>query len=155
MKGLILNSMGKREEAHDCVKRGLRSDLNSSICWHVYGLINRSERKYDGAIRCYRQALKLDADNMQILRDLSLLQMQMRDLEGYNETRQHLLQLRPSQKVSWIGFAMSYHLLGNFEMALNVLEEYRKTQESHVKPYDYEHSELVLYQVRFCDSFLS
>lgn len=53
------------------------------IGWHVYGLLQRSDKKYDEAIKCYRNALKLDKDNMQILRDLSLLQIQMRDLEGY------------------------------------------------------------------------
>lgn len=69
--------------------------LNSMVCyrfcecflnligWHVYGLLQRSDKKYDEAIKCYRNALKLDKDNLQILRDLSLLQIQMRDLEGY------------------------------------------------------------------------
>lgn len=51
--------------------------------WHVYGLLQRSDKKYDEAIKCYRNALKWDKDNLQILRDLSLLQIQMRDLEGY------------------------------------------------------------------------
>jgi peptide alpha-N-acetyltransferase len=49
----------------------------------VYGLLQRSDKKYDEAIKCYRNALKWDKDNLQILRDLSLLQIQMRDLEGY------------------------------------------------------------------------
>lgn len=59
--------------------------LNSSTLtgWHVYGLLQRSDKKYDEAIKCYRNALKWDKDNLQILRDLSLLQIQMRDLEGY------------------------------------------------------------------------
>lgn len=57
--------------------------LNLALGWHVYGLLQRSDKKYDEAIKCYRNALKLDKDNLQILRDLSLLQIQMRDLEGY------------------------------------------------------------------------
>lgn len=62
----------------------LFSILNSSSAgWHVYGLLQRSDKKYDEAIKCYRNALKWDKDNLQILRDLSLLQIQMRDLEGY------------------------------------------------------------------------
>ena len=44
---------------------------------------SRSDKQYEEAIKCYRNALKWDKDNMQILRDLSLLQIQMRDLEGY------------------------------------------------------------------------
>lgn len=36
--------------------------------------------------------------------------------------------LRPTQRVSWIGFAMAYHLLEDNETALNILETFRKTQ---------------------------
>ena len=49
----------------------------------MFGLLQRSDRKYDEAIKCYRNALKWDKENIQILRDLSLLQLQMRDLEGF------------------------------------------------------------------------
>ncbi len=83
MKGLTLNCLGRKEEAYDHVRRGLRNDLRSHVCWHVYGLLQRSDKKYDEAIKCYRNALKWDKDNIQILRDLSLLQIQMRDLDGY------------------------------------------------------------------------
>lgn len=83
MKGLTLNCLGRKEEAYEYVRRGLRNDLQSHVCWHVYGLLQRSDKKYDEAIKCYRNALKWDKDNVQILRDLSLLQIQMRDLEGY------------------------------------------------------------------------
>ena len=144
MKGLILNCLGRKEEAYENVRKGLTNDLRSHVCWHVFGLLQRSDKKYSEAIKCYRNALKWDKDNMQILRDLSLLQIQMRDLEGYKETRHQLFQLRPTQRASWIGFAMSYHLLEDYDMALKILEEFRKTQK---KPgYDYEYSELLLYQ---------
>ena len=83
MKGLTLNCLGRKEEAYEYVRRGLRNDLRSHVCWHVYGLLQRSDKKYDEAIKCYRNALKWEKDNIQILRDLSLLQIQMRDLEGY------------------------------------------------------------------------
>ena len=66
---------------------------------------------------------------MQILRDLSLLQIQIRDLEGYRDTRYQLLQLRPTQRVSWIGYAMAYHLLKDYDIALSILEEFSKTQQ--------------------------
>ncbi|PIO65685.1 tetratricopeptide repeat protein [Teladorsagia circumcincta] len=86
MKGLILNCMGKQQEAQECVKKGLMADLKSYVCWHVYGLVQRSDKKYDEAIKAYKRALFLDKDNMQILRDLALLQIQMRDFEGYKPT---------------------------------------------------------------------
>lgn len=60
MKGLTLNSTGKKEEAYELVKRGLKNDLKSHVCWHVYGLLQRSDKKYDEAIKCYRNALRWD-----------------------------------------------------------------------------------------------
>ena len=39
MKGLTLNNLGRKEEAYDYVRRGLRADLRSHVCWHVYGLL--------------------------------------------------------------------------------------------------------------------
>ncbi|ETN76335.1 tetratricopeptide repeat protein, partial [Necator americanus] len=144
MKGLILNCMGKQQEAQECVKRGLMADLKSYVCWHVYGLVQRSDKKYDEAIKAYKRALLLDKDNMQILRDLSLLQIQMRDYEGYKESRYHLLRLRPTQKVSWIAYATAYHLLKDYEKALNILAEF--IQNNKPSSYDFEYSELVLYQ---------
>uniref|UniRef100_A0A4W3JXP8 N-alpha-acetyltransferase 15, NatA auxiliary subunit a n=1 Tax=Callorhinchus milii TaxID=7868 RepID=A0A4W3JXP8_CALMI len=116
------------------------------MSWHVYGLLQRSDKKYDEAIKCYRNALKWDKDNLQILRDLSLLQIQMRDLEGYRETRYQLLQLRPAQRASWIGYAIAYHLLEDYDMASKILEEFRKTQQASPDKIDYEYSELLLYQ---------
>ncbi|XP_011297851.1 N-alpha-acetyltransferase 15, NatA auxiliary subunit [Fopius arisanus] len=143
MKGLTLNCLGRKEEAYDHVRRGLRNDLQSHVCWHVYGLLQRSDKKYDEAIKCYRNALKWDKDNLQILRDLSLLQIQMRDLDGYKDTRYQLFMLRPTQRASWIGFAISYHLLKDYETALKILDTFR---DSPMICYDYEHSELLLYQ---------
>ncbi|CAH1123694.1 unnamed protein product [Ceutorhynchus assimilis] len=145
MKGLTLNCLGRKEEAYEHVRRGLRNDLKSHVCWHVYGLLQRSDKKYDEAIKCYRNALKWEKDNIQILRDLSLLQIQMRDLEGYRDTRYQLLMLRPIQRASWIGYAMSFHLLEDFKNALSILDTFLD-QQQRLNIIDYEHSELVLYQ---------
>merc|ERR1712185_6007 len=76
MKGLILNCMERKTEAYDLVRRGVRQDISSHVCWHVFGLLYRSDRDYMQAIKSYRNALRQDADNIQILRDLSLLQIQ-------------------------------------------------------------------------------
>lgn len=144
MKGLTLNCLGRKEEAYEYVRKGLRNDLKSHVCWHVYGLLQRSDKKYDEAIKCYRNALKWEKDNIQILRDLSLLQIQMRDMEGYRETRYQLLMLRPTQRTSWIGYALSYHLLEDYMNALKILETFLDQQPKG--NLDYEHSELILYQ---------
>lgn len=40
MKGLILNCLGKKEEAYDLVRRGLRNDLKSHVCILRWGTRN-------------------------------------------------------------------------------------------------------------------
>lgn len=37
MKGLLLNCQDKKEEAYELVKRGVKNDIRSHVCWHVYG----------------------------------------------------------------------------------------------------------------------
>ncbi|KAM0881849.1 hypothetical protein ACQ4PT_032687 [Festuca glaucescens] len=35
MKGLTLNCMDRKSEAYELVRRGLKNDLKSHVCWHV------------------------------------------------------------------------------------------------------------------------
>ena len=41
MKGLIVSNMGdeKKAEAYELVKLGLKNDVKSHVCWHVYGCV--------------------------------------------------------------------------------------------------------------------
>ncbi|PWA64291.1 tetratricopeptide repeat (TPR)-containing protein [Artemisia annua] len=149
MKGLTLNCMDRKQEAYELVRLGLKNDLKSHVCWHVYGLLYRSDRDYREAIKCYRNALRIDPDNIEILRDLSLLQAQMRDLAGFVETRQQLLTLKPNHRMNWIGFAVSHHLNSNASKAIDILEAYEGTLEEDYPPENErcEHGEMLLYKV--------
>ena len=60
MRGLILTNMNRKEEGLECVKKGVRMDLTSHICWHVFGLVHKADRNYDEALKCYAQALKFE-----------------------------------------------------------------------------------------------
>ncbi|ETP28747.1 hypothetical protein F442_21980 [Phytophthora nicotianae P10297] len=150
MKGLTLNCMGRKEEAYDFVKSGLRHDLRSHVCWHVFGLLYRSDRNYNEAIKCYRNAIRIDPENLQILRDLYLLQVQMRDLKGFAETRRTMLTLKPNNRNNWIGFAIAHHLVGNYQMAIDIIEKYFSTLEGE-RVSNYEDSEIYLYQNQLID----
>ncbi|TMW62563.1 hypothetical protein Poli38472_005181 [Pythium oligandrum] len=145
MKGLTLSCMGKKEEAYEYVRNGLKHDLKSHVCWHVYGLLYRFDRNYQEAIKCYRNAIRLDPENLQILRDLYLLQVQMRDLKGFAETRRTMLTLKPNNRNNWIGFAIAHHLVGNYQMAIDIVEKYFSTLDEN-RAADYEDSEIYLYQ---------
>ncbi|EGB11418.1 hypothetical protein AURANDRAFT_36410 [Aureococcus anophagefferens] len=151
MRGLVLNCLERKEEAYDYVKKGLKADMRSHVCWHVYGLLYRSDRQYPQAIKSYKQALKIDPDNVQILRDLSLLQVQLRDGRGFLETRRKLLQLKPNNKMHWVAYALSNHLAGLGATAIQVIDAYGETIKNEQRREEtaersYEDSELALYR---------
>eukprot|EP00928_Gymnodinium_smaydae_P012035 TRINITY_DN14393_c0_g2_i1.p1 TRINITY_DN14393_c0_g2~~TRINITY_DN14393_c0_g2_i1.p1 ORF type:complete len:935 (-),score=227.05 TRINITY_DN14393_c0_g2_i1:167-2971(-) len=145
MKGLALSYLDKKEDAYALVRKGLRCDLKSHVCWHVFGLLYRQDQDFHEASKCYLQALKFDVDNIQILRDLSLLQIHRRDLNGFAETRRRLLQSKPSARLNWIGYAVAEHLCENYEFAWTSIDNYEKTFMDDNVP-AYENSELYLYK---------
>lgn len=150
MKGLILVHLGQRDEGINLVKEGMRKDLSSHICWHVWALIQKSEHKYEDALKSYIQALKFDKDNFNILRDTAVLQTQTRQFEGLVETRHNLLRLRPYNRHHWVGLAVAYQLNGNLAEAKQVLE-YIEGFLRNVGSYDVEFSELLMYHVRILE----
>lgn len=122
----------------------------SHVCWHVYGLIYRSERNYNEAIKAYKQALRIDTQNIQILKDLALLQIQMRDIQGFSKTQHAILELKPNLKQHWVGFALAKHLLNDYRGAINVIDIFLGTLDPNSNSPDlsrnYETSELALYK---------
>eukprot|EP01104_Vermistella_antarctica_P016821 TRINITY_DN5822_c0_g1_i1.p1 TRINITY_DN5822_c0_g1~~TRINITY_DN5822_c0_g1_i1.p1 ORF type:complete len:958 (-),score=309.01 TRINITY_DN5822_c0_g1_i1:36-2831(-) len=153
MKGLVFNNLDKKEEAYDLVRRGLRHGLTSHVCWHVYGLLYRSDLNYDQACKCYLNALKHDPANTNILRDLSHLQVQLREYEGFVESRRKLLQLKPTPRIMWIGLVLAYHLNSNYTSALHIMGTYQKSvdfaKEGERNPVDV--SEMLMYHNRLLE----
>lgn len=60
MKGLVMVHLGEREAGIALVKDGMRKDLQSHICWHVWALIQKGEHNYEEALKSYTVALKID-----------------------------------------------------------------------------------------------
>ncbi|KZV76643.1 N-terminal acetyltransferase A, auxiliary subunit [Peniophora sp. CONT] len=151
MKGLILTHTGRRQEGVDLVRKGIRQDLTSHIVWHVYGLVQKAEKDYDGALKSYGQALRFDEHNQNILRDAAALQAQLRHFDALVETRKTLLTVRPNLRQNWIGLAVAYYLSGDGEKAIQVLESHERSLKN-VPEGDYEHSELLLFHLKVLSS---
>ena len=60
MRGLILYFLGRKTEALESVRNGIQNNMKSHVVWHIYGLWQRYERKYDEAIKAYKKALQLE-----------------------------------------------------------------------------------------------
>lgn len=146
MKALILNAQGKTEEAFALAKEALTTDMRSYICWHVYGILYRTNKNFDEAIKAYKFALKLEPDSHQIQRDLAVLQAQMRDYQGYVQSRLAMLKARPQVRQNWTALAIAYHLEGNLQEAENILTTYEKSMTTTPLKTDFENSEALLYK---------
>lgn len=141
-----MSHMGQLEEAFVLAKEALRNDMKSHICWHVYGLLYRQEHNYEEAIKAYRFALRLEPESQPIQRDLALLQMQMRDFQGYINSRNTMLQARPGLRQNWTALAIAHHLSGDLQEAEKVLTTFEETLKEPPPVADMEHSEALLYK---------
>nr|POE47480.1 n-terminal acetyltransferase a complex subunit nat1 [Quercus suber] len=146
MKALIMSGQGKQEEAFELCKVGLKNAMKSHVCWHVYGLLWRSKKDYEEAIKAYRFALRLDPDSTQIQRDLALLQVQMRDYAGYVQSRRQMLQARPQTRQNWTALAVGLHLSDDLVGAEDVLTKYEQTLKETPRKTDTEHGEAIMYK---------
>ena len=146
MKALILNNQGKSDEAFELCKLALKNAMRSHVCWHVYGLLWRSVKNYEEAIKAYRFALRLDPDSVQIQRDLAFLQVQMRDYPGFVQSRNQMLQAKPALRQNWTALAVALHLNGDLDKAEDVLEKYEETLKQPPAKSDMEHAEALLYR---------
>jgi peptide alpha-N-acetyltransferase len=110
--------------------------------------LHRADRNYLEAIKAYKQALRIDADNLQILRDLSLLQIQMRDLAGFVVTRNSILNLKPTIQQHWLAFALARKMVDDTQGALQVIDIYLGTlvEGSPELSRNYEPSEMQMYK---------
>ncbi|KAI9656742.1 MAG: hypothetical protein M1821_003381 [Bathelium mastoideum] len=146
MKALILNSQGQSDEAFALGKLALKNDMKSHVCWHVYGLLWRSVKNFEESIKAYKFALKIEPDSIQIQRDLALLQVQMRDFQGYIQSRKTMLQQRPQIRQNWTALAVAHHLAGELQDAEKILSTYEDTLKQTPPKSDIEHSEALLYK---------
>ena len=101
--------------------------------------MHRQDKNYEEAIKSYKNALRIDKDNFQILRDLALLQLQCRQLEGAIDTRRKIILSKPSAPFNWMSIIVAYHLSGNLQQALDIFNIYmelfgniKDTAENHL-----------------------
>ncbi|CAO1632615.1 unnamed protein product [Jaminaea pallidilutea] len=146
MKGLILGSIGKRAEGLDLAKQGVRKDLMSFISWHALGILNRMDKQYDEAIKCYSQALRIEGGtNINLIRESTYMHMQSRNYQALIDGRVTLLRTQPHIRSNWAALATAYHLAGELDEAAKILEQWQASCRD-VPPRNYEHSEMILYR---------
>ena len=67
-------------------------------------------------------AVKFGKENKQILLQLSYLEVQTRDYDGFAESRRLLMVKDPTNITNWITYFVSMYLSGNYQTALEVFD---------------------------------
>lgn len=81
------------------------------FCWHTCASIYKQKKDFAEAAKCFQNALRLESDNLQIMREAASLQVQVRDLSNHTLSRFNILKQKPGMIQNWIAFAISHHLV--------------------------------------------
>lgn len=122
MKGLALHTMEKRDEGLALVKAGVAKAMRSAITWHSLGMCHRSDKNFTEAQKAFKRASQCDPKNMNVLRDLSSLSVQLRDWDCFFECREKLLGLKANVRAHWVGLSCAYKMLGQTELAAAIMD---------------------------------
>jgi N-alpha-acetyltransferase 15/16, NatA auxiliary subunit len=89
----------------------IKSKMRSMFCWHTCASIYKQKKDFVEAAKAFQNALKLEPDNLQIMREAASLQVQVRDLTNHTASRFNILKQKPGMIQNWIAFAISHHLV--------------------------------------------
>jgi peptide alpha-N-acetyltransferase len=128
----------------------IMKNMGNFTCWHIYGIIMNKEKDYDQARRCYLNALKFSENNTNVMKDLSVLQIMVRDFEGFEDTRRKILIADASQTHNWACLAIALQLTKKYadckKTVDNMIQFHKENPKNKLKPY--QMSETVLLGVR-------
>jgi len=131
LKALCLNTMpNRKQEAYKCARLALRSDPKNHTCWHVMGLLHRSDRNFLDAAVCFETAHSIEKNDLEIMKDLCTVHIQNRNYDAFFKLSNKIMTLKSSIRGNWGAFAVAAHLTKDYDVALKVLDAYLKSLEN-------------------------
>lgn len=120
----------------------IRLKFSNPNSWHFLALYHKEEKNYNQAMKCYLQAIKNDPSNFNVIRDLSYLQLYLRQYLPFLETAKKGVDQRPGLVVNWVTYSFANYLTKNYEFAFKLLDSCEKINPA--KPQ--EKNEIILFQ---------
>ncbi|ELP94093.1 hypothetical protein EIN_184500 [Entamoeba invadens IP1] len=129
------------------LKLGIRYNLGSVTCWHLYALILKLEKNYEESCKAFKQLSKIDQTNLGIKRELYCLQVHTGDFVGAFETRAVLYSIQSDSDTNLLAKAVTADLVGHKENALELIQLFIKNFVNAKTP-AMDKAELMLYECR-------
>ncbi|OBA21835.1 N-terminal acetyltransferase A, auxiliary subunit [Metschnikowia bicuspidata var. bicuspidata NRRL YB-4993] len=147
LKGCSNYQLGHKADAESYIAKALKKDPSNYLVDHLAGIYYRNVENYAEAAKWYKAALDNGSQNTPILRDLALLQAQLRDFKGLRESRVKFLETQPGYRANWTAVAVAHHLNKDYDSAVTTLAKIEGIIKEHLQEQDrYEQSECVLYK---------
>lgn len=148
LKGCTNYQLGHKAEAESYILKALKKGANNYFVNHLAGIYYRNVENYQESARWYKAAVDNGSQNTPILRDLALLQLQIRDYKNLRDCRERYMEAQPGYRANWTGVAVSQHLCKDYNSAVSTLTRIENAIKAHLQePEKYEHSECVLYKI--------
>ena len=133
LQGLSLYYLNEKEQGKKIINQALKINLKSPIAWHFYSILHKEEGNIPQALKCYLQAYKHDPTNYNVIRDLSYLQLYLRQLASFAEYSKKALDLKPHLPLTWVTYAFANSLIGEYELAIKLLDSVHKFNQGGLK----------------------
>jgi peptide alpha-N-acetyltransferase len=75
------------------------------------GTIYKQKKDFYESSKCFLNAYKYEPENIQLLKDIASMQIQIRDHSAHVQSRLGILKLKPNMIQNWIGFILANHLV--------------------------------------------
>lgn len=146
VRGLMRYHLNQKEEGVEDLKNGLAADPESYICWHVYGLYHRLSKNYDESVKAFTKALQYDPNNINVTRDLAVLQVHTHQYAAATISRGKLLENSPGYRQHWNALAIAQYLCKDYAVANNTLKKFEAAISPPLPKTDLENTEMALFR---------
>lgn len=147
LKGCIFHFTGNKQEAEEYIHKALNKGEKNYLVNHLAGVYYRALENYQDAAKWFKATLDNGSPNKHLWRDLSNIQVHVRDYKNLKDSKQAYLEFQPGYRANWTGTAVALHLNKNYSGAVSTLSKIEDIIKDHLQEGDrYEQSECVLYK---------
>ena len=146
LKGLTYLYLKKPEEGELILKQALKANFKSAVAWHFYAIFQKERLNYSQAMKSYTKALNQAPNNYNIIRDLSYMQLYLRQLNSFVETCKLGIEKKPGLLINWISLAFGCTLIKDYRMAIEALKSTEKMSGNILKKAD-KHEIKIFYAI--------
>ena len=133
LKGLNCHFLKKPEEAEKTLKEALKANFKSPIAWHFFAIYQKETGNYIQALKSYNKARQFSPSNFNVIRDLSYMQLYLREYDSFTNTCLSCIDIQPGNLTNWISLAFGYAMSKNYRGALSVLNSVEKLGQDSLK----------------------